>query len=275
MASPQLEDGYTSIANEIIDAIIKINLSPYESRLLWCVIRKTYGYHKKVDTISLTQFETSTNIPHRMISSTLNKLTKRLIIIKQRNHYISEYCLQKDYTLWLSSDSLITDCQHTDSTITDSIITDKPSNKVVIAQSLGSDSPITGGSDSPITESSDSPITNKRKKDTIQKKEDATKESIKIIFYSFKTEQRYNEIDFENEFNKFCEYWLDGNKKIKNPKLACHNWLDHILTFKNNGWSSDNKKPQSNNQNNGSYKINPNQYSDVRDYGKYGTTPTP
>jgi len=33
MASPQKENGFTPIANEIIEALCKVNLSPYESRI--------------------------------------------------------------------------------------------------------------------------------------------------------------------------------------------------------------------------------------------------
>ena len=48
MANPQLEDGYTKIANEILEALAGINLSPYEGRALFFLIRKTYGWKKKL-----------------------------------------------------------------------------------------------------------------------------------------------------------------------------------------------------------------------------------
>ena len=42
-ASPQCENGYTRLANEIIEALMKSNLSAYQSRILWAVWRETYG----------------------------------------------------------------------------------------------------------------------------------------------------------------------------------------------------------------------------------------
>ena len=38
MASPQKEHGYTPIANEIVEALMKINLSACESRVLWFIL---------------------------------------------------------------------------------------------------------------------------------------------------------------------------------------------------------------------------------------------
>ena len=46
-ASPQLEDGYTRIANELIEALMRTNLSAYQSRVLWAIWRKTYGFNKR------------------------------------------------------------------------------------------------------------------------------------------------------------------------------------------------------------------------------------
>lgn len=53
--------------------------------------------------------------------------------------------------------------------------------------------------------------------------------TLKDIFYSFKNNNGYKDVNFDNEFNKFCEYWIEPPKK---PKLACHNWLDKCLEFK-------------------------------------------
>lgn len=55
MASPQTEDGYTAIANEIMEALIAAELSGQEFRIALLVIRKTYGFKKKEDAISLSQ----------------------------------------------------------------------------------------------------------------------------------------------------------------------------------------------------------------------------
>lgn len=51
MANPQLEDGYTSIANEILERLALIKISATDWRVLVTIIRRTYGFHKKVDWI--------------------------------------------------------------------------------------------------------------------------------------------------------------------------------------------------------------------------------
>ena len=63
MASPQLEDGYTQISNELLEALCWMNLSPYEWRVLLWILRKTYGWKKKTDWISLSQFSKETGLP--------------------------------------------------------------------------------------------------------------------------------------------------------------------------------------------------------------------
>ena len=101
MASPQLEDGFTSIANEIIEALMKINLSPYESRVLWFIIRKTYGFNKKTDWISLSQFAKGTYLDRRLVHRALKKLSsKKMIVIYRDDKFRIRYGFQKDYTRW-------------------------------------------------------------------------------------------------------------------------------------------------------------------------------
>lgn len=82
MASPQKENGYTSIANEIIEELVKIDLLGAELRLLLFIIRKTYGYQKKVDRISFTQFEKGTGISRQTINKTLKNLMAKGLIVK-------------------------------------------------------------------------------------------------------------------------------------------------------------------------------------------------
>ena len=66
MANPQLENGYTKISNEIFDAMVRWKFSSYEYRILIFLIRKTYGWNKKKDWISLSQFVEGTGIKKAM-----------------------------------------------------------------------------------------------------------------------------------------------------------------------------------------------------------------
>ena len=100
VASPQVEDGHIRIAGEIGEALAKINLSAYESRILWVIWRKTYGWHKKMDMISVTQFEKATGLKRRHVQRTLSELIKRNIITRIGYSRIITYGFQKDYTKW-------------------------------------------------------------------------------------------------------------------------------------------------------------------------------
>lgn len=101
MASPQLEDGYTRIANEILLALCFMNLSPYESRLLNCVIRQTYGWRKKTDWIALSQFSKKTGLDRRLAHRALNGLMEKgMVVICRDDKKHPRYGFQKDYDKW-------------------------------------------------------------------------------------------------------------------------------------------------------------------------------
>lgn len=100
MASPQVENGHIRIANELGEALAKVNLSPYESRVLWVIIRHTYGWTKKFDRISYSQFEDATGLKRRHLSRALNNLLQRNIISRRGNGYKIYYGLQKNYESW-------------------------------------------------------------------------------------------------------------------------------------------------------------------------------
>ena len=109
---PQLEDGFTRIANEILEAIARTPLSDYESRCVHFLWRKTYGWKnptgesKKTDFISYTQWAKGTDINRRRINSVLNRLIKRRIITKQVIYQGAKCTIlwgfQKRYKEWLS-----------------------------------------------------------------------------------------------------------------------------------------------------------------------------
>lgn len=100
--SPQAENGHIDIANEIAEALCCIQLSGYESRILWALFRKTYGWHKKEDKISLSQFQALTGLPIPKISNTLNRLAlrKMISVTENGNSKPKSYGFQKVFTLW-------------------------------------------------------------------------------------------------------------------------------------------------------------------------------
>jgi phage replication O-like protein O len=100
MAKPELENGHVKIANELVEALAKYNFSAYETRLLWVILRKTYGWSKKTDRISYTQFEEASGIDRRHIARAINSLKERGVITCTGSGYQLEYGIQKDYDKW-------------------------------------------------------------------------------------------------------------------------------------------------------------------------------
>jgi phage replication O-like protein O len=96
MADVQVDDGYTKIANELLEMFTKVNLSSYEFRVVMAIMRKTYGFSKKEDYISLSQLEDITGIKSCHICRTLKKLKFKNMIIS--NGHLTG--IQKDYDLW-------------------------------------------------------------------------------------------------------------------------------------------------------------------------------
>lgn len=100
MASPQIENGYTRIANELLEGLARQNLSPYESRVLFAVLRKTYGYNKKVDKISLSQLDDITKIGRVAVSKSIKKLEEKHVLLVDRGARIPSLSLNKNYDEW-------------------------------------------------------------------------------------------------------------------------------------------------------------------------------
>jgi len=100
--NPQIEDGYVKLANELAEAFAKINLSSYEWRVLWIILRKTYGWNKKEDWIPLTQFQELSQLRKQHIIRALNKLISKNIITRIGNGSGKKYGLNKIYSEWKS-----------------------------------------------------------------------------------------------------------------------------------------------------------------------------
>jgi len=94
--TPQLEDGFTRVANEIFDNLCKINLSAYQTRVIHFIFRKTYGYNKKEDWISVSQIVIATGLHKAHVSRTKKELILRRLVTSNGN----KIAFQKDSRLW-------------------------------------------------------------------------------------------------------------------------------------------------------------------------------
>jgi len=101
MANPQLENGYTQIANELLEFLYKRNLSPYEMRLFLFILRKTWGFKKKTDIIASRQFKKEIGLDRRIIHKVLKRLiNKNIIVTSTGDKKGKSYGIQKDFDKW-------------------------------------------------------------------------------------------------------------------------------------------------------------------------------
>lgn len=85
-ADIQIEDGeYTRIHNLILEALSSAPLNGSEFRCILFLMRKTYGWQKKDDEISLSQWEKGTGIKRQNVWSTLKTLEAKKIIYSRDN----------------------------------------------------------------------------------------------------------------------------------------------------------------------------------------------
>ncbi len=101
MANPQ-PDKFTRISNEIIGELIRKKLSGQELQLILFIIRKTYGFNKKEDYISLSQMAKALNTSVVRSSQLINKLQHKKIITLKENIKggTKKYSFNKDYEEW-------------------------------------------------------------------------------------------------------------------------------------------------------------------------------
>lgn len=97
---PQTEDGFVRIANELFDAILMAPLSKREQTVVLAVIRKTYGFGKKADDITVTQLADITNLQRSHVSEALRDLEAKGVITTEPGTYGRVVSLVKNFKKW-------------------------------------------------------------------------------------------------------------------------------------------------------------------------------
>ncbi|EKZ5308897.1 replication protein [Klebsiella pneumoniae] len=75
-----LDDGFTRIANELLEAVMHAGLSQHQLLVFMAVMRKTYGFNKKYDWVSNEQISVLTGILPHKCSAAKSTLVKRGIL---------------------------------------------------------------------------------------------------------------------------------------------------------------------------------------------------
>lgn len=97
MASPQKENGFTPIANEIVEHLVYVKMSGTEWQYVMCIFRKTYGWNKKEDWVTNSQIVAMTGLKKERVSEAKSRLLARNIVTENRN----KISIQKDWEKWV------------------------------------------------------------------------------------------------------------------------------------------------------------------------------
>ena len=102
MANPkkgtiQLENGYTKIANDLIEKLAKVKMSGQSWQVLFAIIRKLYGHNKKTDWIEYSQLMEITNLPKSRVCEAVKVLRENGIVTQERNGIRQIISICKDF----------------------------------------------------------------------------------------------------------------------------------------------------------------------------------
>lgn len=97
MASPQLENGYTPIANELLEALYRTELTGREWRLIMCIARASYGWSQREAPISIREAAKRLGgKDYSNIKRVARTLVARQILARNGNALL----IAKDYDRW-------------------------------------------------------------------------------------------------------------------------------------------------------------------------------
>lgn len=105
---PQCEDGYTRVANELLEALCRTRIPGESMQIFLVILRKTYGFGKKSDRIALSQFVELSGIVKTHVSRAVAKLESMNMVVTQNgnkvtqngNRYNLTYEINKHYDTW-------------------------------------------------------------------------------------------------------------------------------------------------------------------------------
>ena len=97
MANPQKEHGHLEIANELVEVLMKSDFSGGEFRLIFAILRKTWGWQKKEDWISLSQLAKLTGFTKSYVCRIKRQLVNNRTLLEREN----KLRFNKNYEEWL------------------------------------------------------------------------------------------------------------------------------------------------------------------------------
>jgi len=111
--TPQLEDGYTMIANELLEAFSVYPFTGGELKAILVILRCTYGFKRKTTSVSIKMLIDRTRLSRRYVLKILKHLKRMRVIHVMKSGRKNIVGLNKNYTewsLWISALSKLWEC---------------------------------------------------------------------------------------------------------------------------------------------------------------------
>lgn len=92
------------IANEIVDELFKLPLNSTDQKVIWCVLRYTFGFNRKSHRLSASFIAQWSNCDLRSVKRALRKLQENKIIIcmnSEKKGVTAELMFNKNVRQWL------------------------------------------------------------------------------------------------------------------------------------------------------------------------------
>ncbi len=99
---PQLEQGYTRIANTLLKGILQYPFRGGELRLVLAVIRLTYGWGRKEAVLKIRELAQVSGLSQRHAKRLIKNLARDQVLIRQPINRVKVVIgLNKEFSTWL------------------------------------------------------------------------------------------------------------------------------------------------------------------------------
>jgi phage replication O-like protein O len=226
MANPQ-PDNFTRISNELLEQLAKFRICGEAMQILLVIIRKTYGFNKKKDKISFSQFSKQTNIKRSNCFRAIKKLEKMNLITVKRNANSSIYSIQKDYDLWkiMPKEAVANTIYNESSSLASVIKTDYTSNTKSVIQtdnevlSIRSQSVIHTDNRSVIHTDNNKRKLKKSLKESLKKGETSPQITSQKIIQLFKSYSKISNPNHEIHINPILDFIKVHPQELSNSDI--------------------------------------------------------
>lgn len=222
--APQLEDGYTRIANELFEAILVFGFTQRQVLVIFAVIRKTYGYGKKQDDMSAAQIGEICNVGRNHVTEVIVQLVQMNVLTRAPGSYGLVIGINKAHKKWMKLEG------------------SPKSGLVKVVPNRDTPSPKSGQVDSPKSGHTKENLS----KENQQKKRARPEANIFDWLETCKQEGEKpipeddtifdyaNEVGLPVDYIRFC--WLEFKRKYADGSKKYKNWRAHFRNAVRENW---------------------------------------